>query len=94
MAQGTAEPGFPNTRWPSDQDVVVLPHPLARGETGDQNYVQAPGMPVVEIFNAGRLTPFGLASAGAESTMLPFGAVAIHQEAEASCDAEGGTSPG
>jgi hypothetical protein len=47
-------------------------------------------MPVVEIFDAGRLTQFGLASAGAKPTMLPFGAFAVHQEPEAFFEAEGG----
>jgi hypothetical protein len=90
MAQGIAEPGFPKACRPGDQDVVMLPHPLAGGETGDQGLVQAPGRPVVAIVDAGRLTPCGLASAGAEPTLLPCGAFAVHQAPEACFAAAGG----
>src|SRR5438874_1639044 len=47
VPQCTAEPCFSNTRWAGDQDVVMLPHPLARGETSHHSLVQASGMPIV-----------------------------------------------
>src|SRR6266446_846306 len=55
LAQRTAEPSFANARRASDQDIVMLPHPLTCGETGDQGLVQSPWMPIVEIFDAGGL---------------------------------------
>ena len=88
MPQRTAEPGFSNARWAGDQDVVMLPHPLARGETGHQGLVQSAGMPIVDIFDAGRLTEFGLAQARGQPPGVSLCQLAVDQEPEAFLKAE------
>ena len=49
--------GFANPSRTRDEDVVMLPHPLAGGEAGHEGLIQAPGMPIVDIFDAGGLAP-------------------------------------
>jgi hypothetical protein len=88
MAQRAAEPRFSNARRAGDQAVVPLPYPLARGETGHQGLVQAPGMPIVGIFDAGRLTQFSLPQAGGESTSVPLRELTVDQQPEAFLKAE------
>jgi hypothetical protein len=53
--------------------------------------IEATGMAIVEIFEAGGLAPFGLAQAGGEAAMLPLGALAVHAEPQALFAAESGT---
>jgi hypothetical protein len=90
MAQRTAEPGFPDARRTGDQDMMMFPHPLARDESGHQGFIQAPGMPIVDIFDAGRLTEFGLAQAGGQPTGISLRELAVDQEPAAFLKAERG----
>jgi len=89
MAQGTAEPGFANTRRAGDEHVVTIPHPLARDETGHQGLVQSTRMTRVNIFDAGRLAQLGLPQPRGQSTVFTLGELAVDQEPEALLEAEG-----
>ena len=79
---------FSNARRAGDQDVMPLSYPLAGGETDHHRLVQSPGMPIVDIFDAGRLTQFRLPQAGGESTGVPFRKFTVDQKSEAFLKAE------
>src|SRR6516225_8193836 len=80
--------GFPTARGARDQDVMTLLHPLAGSETGHHGLVQAAGMSIVDIFDAGRLPEFGLTQTRRQAPGVPFRQRAVDQEPEAFLKAE------
>jgi hypothetical protein len=69
---------------------MMLPHPLAWGETGQQGLGQASGMPRVDIFDAGRLPACGLAPARGQPPGVPCRQLAVDQEPATVLTAERG----
>jgi hypothetical protein len=68
---------------------MLLPHPLAGGEAGHEGLIQAPGMPIVDIFDAGRLAQLGLAPARGQAPVFPLRAFAVEEEPQALLEGEG-----
>jgi hypothetical protein len=69
--------------------MLAVLDPLAGDETGQQRRSESAGMALVDLFDAGGLAQFGLAPVGGEAAILPLGALAVHEEPQALCEAEG-----
>src|SRR5687768_881342 len=67
----------------------MLPHPLAGGEAGHEGLLQAPGMPIVDSFDAGSLAQLGLPQACDQPTVFPLRKFTVDEEPEALLEGEG-----
>ena len=57
--------------------------PLTGDQAGHQGLIQSSGMPIVDIFDRGRLAEFGRAQPRFEPAIVPFGEFAVHEQAKA-----------
>ena len=73
MHEGTGNPGFTDPGGPGNEQVQTLPDPLATGEIEHQGFVQAPWVPVIQVFNGGLLSQPRRAQARFEASIIACG---------------------
>jgi len=89
VGQCTGQEGFPASGGAGNEKVVVLIHPVAGSQLGDQGFVQAAGVAEVDILQSRGLPQAGLTETGFQSAIFPVGHFPIYEQSQAFLEAEG-----
>jgi hypothetical protein len=89
VGQCTGQEGFPASGGTSNEKIVVLIHPVAGSQLGDQGFVQAAGVAEVDILQSRGLPQAGLTETGFQSAIFPVGHFPIYEQSQAFLEAEG-----
>lgn len=76
-ARGLANPGGPR-----DEDIEVFFDPLADGQRLDQEFIQASGMAIVDVFEGRIVLEPGPAQTTGQATVFPLRHLPVNQQSE------------
>ena len=83
VGERTSDPGFADPGGPGNEQVQMLFDPLATGEITHHGFVQAPWVPVIQVFYGGLLSQPRGAQPRFESPIFAGGEFAIDQKSQA-----------
>jgi hypothetical protein len=89
VGQCTGQEGFPASGGAGNEKIVVLIHPVAGSQLGDQGFVQAAGVAEVDILQSRGLPQAGLTETGFQPAIFPVGHFPIYEQSQAFLEAEG-----
>jgi hypothetical protein len=89
VGQCTGQEGFPTSGGAGNEKIVVLIHPVAGSQLGDQGFVQAAGVAEVDILQSRGLPQAGLTETGFQPAIFPVGHFPIYEQSQAFLEAEG-----
>lgn len=83
VAQCAGEPGFADTGWPGQQQVVLLADPVTTGQGRKLAFVQASALAAVKVFQAGAsVFELGLFAQTLQAFVVAPGQFAVKQQPE------------
>jgi hypothetical protein len=89
VGQGTGQEGFTASGGAGNENIVVLIHPVAGTQLGDQGFVQAARVAEVDILQGRWLSQPGLTETGFQPAIFPVGHFPIYEQSQALLEAEG-----
>jgi len=83
MSERASQPGFSNPRRPHEQDILMLPHPLAGGQRADQFAIQSARVLIIDVFDDTAFFEASQLQPSRERPVLLPAPLPVYQETEA-----------
>jgi hypothetical protein len=89
LRECTAEIALPRSRRTADQDVLVLPDPITRGQAKHERAIQPPGGAEIEIFDGRAEAELGQLQEPGQAAVLPECDLSVQEQTEPVLEGEG-----